>query len=100
MEPRTEIVKIVLEDGTTVNMEVSALGGEEDVSFDALPFEGVAGAIEKIAATVLTPIKKVKPKKATVEFGLSVGLESGKLTALWVKGQGAANIKVSLEWEG
>lgn len=99
MKPRTEIVSVEIEDGMTVNIEVSALGGEEDVASNTLPFGDVAKAIEKISNAVMSPIKKVKPKKAIVEFGLSVSLESGQLTALWVKGEGSANLKVTLEWE-
>jgi hypothetical protein len=45
-----------------------------------------------------TALKKVKPKKASVEFGLEVAVESGKLTTLLVKGTGTANLKIALEW--
>jgi hypothetical protein len=33
-------------------------------------------------------------------LGLEVGLESGNLTALLVKGTGTANLKLILEWGG
>jgi hypothetical protein len=45
-------------------------------------------------------LAKVKPKKASVEFSLKVGVESGKLTSLLVKGTGEGNLKITLEWEG
>jgi hypothetical protein len=41
---------------------------------------------------------KVAPTKPSVEFAIEVGLESGKLTALWVKGTGTANLKIAMEW--
>ena len=48
----------------------------------------------------MTTFQKVKPRKASVELGLEVGLESGHLTALLVKGTGTANLKLTLEWGG
>ena len=41
---------------------------------------------------------RVKPKKASVEFGVEVGIESGALSALICKGTGTANLRVVLEW--
>lgn len=73
------------------------MGGEEDVSSFIPSFTEVSDTIEKIANDIMEPLKKVKPKKLQVEFGLAIGLESGKLTTLWVKGQGTANLKVVLE---
>jgi Trypsin-co-occurring domain 1 len=34
-----------------------------------------------------------------VEFGIDVGIESGKLTALICKGSGNASLKITLEFE-
>ena len=47
---------------------------------------------------MLTTLQKVKPRAASVEFGLEIGIESGQLTALLVKGTGTANLKITLEW--
>jgi len=71
--------------------------GEEDVAF--LPdFQSVTDAIEGIATAIRNSLEKVKPEKATIEFGVEFGVESGKLTALIVKGSGKANLKISLQW--
>ncbi len=99
-EKQTELVPVKLEDGTIIKIEAVPLGGEEDVAFDELPFDEVAGAIESIAKAVLPPLKKVKPKKATIELGVAIGLEAGQLTTLLVKGTGEANLKITLEWGG
>jgi hypothetical protein len=40
----------------------------------------------------------VQPSKATVEFGIELGIEPGKLTALLVQGTSKANLKINLEW--
>lgn len=103
MQPYTKPVKVKLENGVIAYIEAVPVGSrEQDVAGDlerVLPFAEVAGTIEGIASTVMIPLKKVKPKKATVELGLTVGIESGQLTALIVKGTGEANLKITLEWE-
>lgn len=98
METRTEIIKAELANGTIVHIQATALGGEEEVAFTLPSFKGVTDAIEGIAESVVTTLQKAKPKKASVEFGLEVALESGQLTALLVKGSGTSNLKITLEW--
>jgi hypothetical protein len=99
METRTEIIKAELANGAIVHIQATALGGEEEVAFTLPSFKEVTDAIEGIAESVVTALQKVKkPKKANVEFGLEVALESGQLTALLVKGSGTANLKIMLEW--
>lgn len=57
-------------------------------------------AIEEITDQLNATLSKVKPRKATIEFGLEVAVEAGGLTALIVKGSGTANVKITLEWGG
>lgn len=98
METRTEIIKAELPNGGILCIQATALGGEEEVAFTLPSFNEVTRAIEGIAESVVTTLQKVRPKKATVEFGLEMALESGQLTALLVKGSGTSNLKVTLEW--
>jgi hypothetical protein len=62
-------------------------------------FQPVADAIEGVVQMIATPIQKVRPKKATVKFGMELAIESGQLTAVIVKGSGKANLEITLEWE-
>lgn len=98
---RTEIVRAQLGDKTIILIEARTAQGDRDVSAtsDVLDFSGVTGSIESIAADLTAVFARVRPKKASVEFGVEVGIESGKLTALLVKGSGKANLKVTLSWE-
>jgi len=48
---------------------------------------------------MLAAIKRVAPKKASVEFGVEASIESGKLVALLCNGEATANLKITLEWE-
>lgn len=97
---KTEIISAQLEEGISISIQATPLGGEELVG--ALPgpraFKEVTDTVEGLAKAMIGTLKKVKPRAATVEFGLQIGVESGKLTALLVKGTGNANLKITLEW--
>ena len=96
-------VPLTLPNNTLIHVEVTPVkrSKDSDVSFDvtkALAIDNIQGAIHGIAQTVLDGLRAVAPDKAAVEFGLEIGLESGQLTALWVKGSGKANLKITMEW--
>jgi hypothetical protein len=96
--PKTEIVKAALDNGTTIRIEATSLGGEERIAYGISSFKEVTDAVEGIAQAVVTTLKKVKPQQASVEFGVQIGVESGQLTALLVKGTGTANLKIIMQW--
>jgi hypothetical protein len=96
-ESRSETVPVQLPNGAIAKFEVTSTG-REDVGFDVKQFEPVAEAIEGVVQMIAVPLKKVKPKKATVKFGVEMAIESGQLTAVIVKGAGKANLEITLEW--
>jgi len=98
MEPQSQVIPILLANGSVINAEVTDLGGEQDIAATIPSFTGITETIEEISRSLVESIKKVKPKKVTIEFGLELATESGKLTALLVKGTGKASLKISLEW--
>jgi hypothetical protein len=98
MEAKTTMVKSKLEDGTIIYIQATALGGEEYISSKLLPFNEVTTTIKAIAKSMVETLKEVRPRSASVEFGLEIGVESGALTTLLVKGSGTANLKIVLEW--
>jgi Trypsin-co-occurring domain 1 len=79
-------------------IEVAAIGETRVSTAQQYDFDDFAGSLEALAGSLRTAIGKIAPKKAVLEFGVEVGVESGKLTALLVKGSGKANLKVTLEW--
>lgn len=99
MKHRVEIVPVTLADGSVVQVEATSLGGDENIAIGAFSFEEVRHAIRGVAHEIGSVLAEVKPDKASVEFGLEVAIESGKLLALWVKGTGTATLKIVLEWE-
>jgi hypothetical protein len=97
---RAEVVKADV-GGHTMQVEVrKSADREQDVKIgDVLSFEGVANSVEAIATSISGVLQRVSPKRASVEFGVDVGVESGALTAMLVKGTGTATLKITLEWE-
>jgi hypothetical protein len=94
----TEVVKLELPNGAVVFVEVQLFDREEDISGGGFRFADVKEQIIGIAHVAQEAISEIKPKSASVEFGLEVGLESGAITALLAKGTGKANLKIKLEW--
>ncbi len=78
--------------------EVGIFGNRQKPS-QALQLEDVGDSIGAIAAAMSAAIARVAPDEAEVEFGVDVGLESGQLTSLLVKGTGNATLKVRLLWK-
>ena len=97
---RTELISIKLEDGSTVKVEATSLSNSQDVaSFeDVFHIDKFQKVIAGMANMVSDAFAKINPDKATVEFGVEVGVESGELTALLVKGTGTSNLKITMEW--
>lgn len=97
-DSRRNTIPVQLPNGSIIKFEVTHTG-REDVAFDSQQFQPVADAIEGVVQMIMTPLQKVKPKKATVKFGMELAIESGKLTAIIVKGSSKANLEIALEWE-
>ncbi|MBW4500936.1 MAG: hypothetical protein KME57_15570 [Scytonema hyalinum WJT4-NPBG1] len=97
MELQTKIIAVELADGTSIRVEATQIG-DRKINFQTRPFEEVTTAIESLTKEIAEALHKVKPDRARVKFGVDIGIESGKLTALLVKGSNTANIEITLEW--
>lgn len=96
--PRTELIEVELPNGTRVRVEAAMLGGEHDVAAVSFNLDGVMNAIEGIAEAFTATMERVRPNKATVSFSLEIGVETGQLTSIFVKGSSKGNLEVALEW--
>jgi hypothetical protein len=99
MDSSSTIVPVQLKNGAKIRVEVTPVGFEQNVGAGTFRFDDLSEAIEGIADTVLTSLKRAAPQRAEVELGIELGVESGALTALLVKGTGKANLKVKLGWD-
>ena len=101
MAEHTETRAVTLPNGAIAHFEVSAVPGAqgyENVAFAPLSFDGVVAAIEGVAGELSTAMKKLGPKSASVELGVELSAKEGKLLAVFVQGEGKANLKITLEW--
>ncbi len=99
-----EVVEVTLPGGQTMLARVHATDpvptGPRDVGLgEQLSFGGVTDTLRQIGEAVVAAIGQVRPERASVEFGLDLGVKSGKLTGLLVEGDATATLKVTLEWQ-
>jgi hypothetical protein len=99
--PTSRTLRVALPGGGDMLIEATDTGHAlESPLSPALPdFSDVADTIVSLSSALGSAMEKARPSKATVEFGVEVALDSGKLTALLVKGSAKASFKVSLTWE-
>ncbi len=101
MADKTKIISFELSDGKIIKVEVTPIG-EQPVSDETRVFKQATEIIKSIAEDVAGTLKDisetVKPDKFSVKLGLQIGVESGQLTALIVKGTGTANLEITMEW--
>ncbi|MDR5710414.1 MAG: CU044_2847 family protein [Armatimonadota bacterium] len=103
-EQGTEVVAVRLPDGQRLLVEA--------VSFDRVTeaargvreldqaWNEVADIVRAAGQSVVDAFEKLRPDRVAVEFGVKLAVESGRLTALLVKGTADASLKVTLEWSG
>lgn len=100
MDDRSRVISVKLEDDSEIKIEATLLGGEADASSpDMFSFTSITSQIEVMSKQLQEAVISVKPTKASIEFGINVGVESGKITSFLVKGAANANVKITLEWE-
>lgn len=97
--PRSpQAIKTQLPDGTIIYVQARSFGGEQQVSAHVPDFEEVTRAISGIAKPLVHMLEEIKPRKATLEFGVEIVVESGRLTSMLVKGSAEASLTITLEW--
>jgi hypothetical protein len=101
MTRTTQPRRVVLPSGGVAYFEVTEpAAGYADVAFSDLTFEHVLEAVEGVASALGNTLKKLKPSSASVELGVELSAKEGKLLAIFVQGEGKANLKITLEWGG
>jgi Trypsin-co-occurring domain 1 len=94
-------VEAVLPGGGVIRVRVAEeAGGMGSVGLgEKLHIEDALAQLGEVASLVRQKLDPAMPTKATVEFGVSFSVQSGKLTSLVFEGKGDASLTVSLEWE-
>lgn len=97
MEFQSKMTLVELSDGTIVRVEATSIG-DRKIGQQTRPFAEATGAIESLVKDIADTVQKVKPDKASVKFGVEIGIDSGKLVAMLAKGTNTANLEITLEW--
>ncbi|TWJ07785.1 hypothetical protein LX16_4948 [Stackebrandtia albiflava] len=67
-------------------------------SLEPESFDRVRDMVAAVAGELTTVWERVKPQEATVEFGVTADVKSGRLTGLLVGGGASASLKITLKW--
>lgn len=91
---------VLLSDGSEIYIESVAMrgNGPNDVNYKLPEFNQVTSVIKRLGFDIHESVKDISPQKVTVEFGIELGIQAGKLIALIAKGEGKANLNIKLEW--
>jgi Trypsin-co-occurring domain 1 len=104
LEDLIKRIPVKLPNGAEIQVEVTPVRFARDSDVASIgevvqdSWQEVTKAVEGIADWVWGTLQKVHPTKASVEFGIEIAVEPGKVTALLVQGSGKANLKITLEW--
>lgn len=97
-----DVVEVALPNGVVAlvrAVDAGGGGGATKVSArDRFDLDGVAATVGGVAESIRSAVDRVGPRLVRVEFGVEMAVRSGKLTGLLVEGDGAAALRVTLEW--
>ena len=100
MDLPVNLIPVRLPNGAEIRVEMRPSGEADVAAFDELPAltaELLRDTISGLADLVNTAVKTVRPHKVSIEFGVELGYEPGKLVAFVVNGSAKGNLKIHLE---
>ncbi|MFE6183076.1 CU044_2847 family protein [Streptomyces sp. NPDC056465] len=102
MNEEQHLVEARLPGGEVISIVATATAASnpaQDIAARGIPsLDGVQSAITGMAALARDAVQAVRPDSASVEFGVDVKVESGKLSGLVVSGSANATLKITLTW--
>lgn len=103
-ESRSQFMPVQLDDGTIIRIEATPTDdteqGEGYIASVGVPsFDQFTETVKSMAKSITRIWSEVQPSKASVEFSVEVGFETGQLTAWLVKGSSKGHLTITMEWE-
>ena len=94
-------IKVQLSNGAVVYVESASHVPEREVSAGTLEgrFADVMPSIKALCSDFSDLLVDIAPQKATIEFGLSLELETSGLWAFIGKAGGSSTFQITLEWK-
>ncbi|MFI5716186.1 CU044_2847 family protein [Nocardia sp. NPDC051750] len=98
----THIERVEMPDGSViyarVDKDTSGSSGVDVGLRDRFKLDNLGPTIQSVAATVHNSVAGLKPDTVSVEFGLELSLDAGKVVAVLASGGAKASLKVKLDW--
>lgn len=99
----THIERVEMPDGAViyarVDEEESAQSGVDVGLRDRFKLDSLGPTIRSVASSVHQSVDGLKPDRVSVEFGLELSLDAGKVVAVLASGGAKASLKVTLDWD-
>jgi len=94
-------IKVQLSNGAVVYVESASRVPEREVSGGMLEgrFADVMPAIKALCSDFSDLLSEIAPEKATIQFGLSLEVETSGLWAFIGKAGGSSTFQITLEWK-
>lgn len=98
----THIERVEMPDGVVIYARVdeteTAQTGVDVGLRDRFRLDNLGPTIRSVASSVHRSVDGLKPDRVSVEFGLELSLDAGKVVAVLASGQAKASLKVTLDW--
>ncbi|OQS15520.1 hypothetical protein B0T36_09750 [Nocardia donostiensis] len=99
----THIERVEMPDGTVIHARVDESARTStgvDVGLrDRFKLETLGPTIRSVASSVHASVDGLKPNRISVEFGLELSLDAGRVVAVLASGGAKASLKVQLDWD-
>lgn len=98
----TRIERVEMPDGVVVyarvDEEATGSTGVDVGLRDRFKLDNLGPTISSVATAVHGSVQGLKPDTVSVEFGLELSLDAGKVVAVLAAGGAKASLKVKLDW--
>ncbi|MEU1984080.1 CU044_2847 family protein [Nocardia sp. NPDC019395] len=98
----THIERVEMPDGAIIYARVDEDASDTtgvDVGLrDRFKLDTLGPTIQSVAAAVHNSVEGLKPDTVSVEFGLELSLDAGRVVAVLASGGVKASLKVKLDW--
>jgi hypothetical protein len=96
----SNLIKLTLFDKESINVESDFRSQERNVSGGEIEenFSKLTPSIISLGKEFSQILEKIQPTKASIEFGVNVGMETSGVIAFITKASANANFKIIMEW--
>jgi Trypsin-co-occurring domain 1 len=97
----SDVVEVRLPTGQVIHARVADTGPRDVGLGDrqwALSLDDLQDTVEGVTQTVYQALQRVKPHTVSLEIGIELAVQTGKLTSLLAEASGKGSMKLTLSW--